>query len=83
MDGWGKSRNSVKFGFELILHLCSGLGYEASARLRESCLSVPYLIVSGDEVSKEDRDEHGEAVRDLARHLEHDDADGAFKYAVH
>ena len=34
------------------------------------------LIVAGYEVCKEDGDEHGEAVRDLARHLEDDHADG-------
>ena len=36
------------------------------------------LIVAGYEVCEEDRDEHGEAVRDLARHLEYDDAGERF-----
>ena len=36
------------------------------------------LIVAGYEVCEEDRDEHGEAVRDLASHLEDDDADATF-----
>ena len=44
--------------------------------MREFYLSVPYLIVIRDEVCEEDGDEHGEAVRDLASHLEDDDADG-------
>ena len=34
------------------------------------------LIVAGYKVGEEDGDEHGEAVRDLARHLEDDDAEG-------